>query len=129
MFIFILTFLEYYKNTSFLQAMLKTDRSNVDGFFLAGRDITWFPVGASLFSSNIGSGSFVGLAGTGAAAATLVTVSVAVSTAGSDDSPSGDSLADSSSESDELGDGASLLGAGGASSSGLPILLNGRSRL
>uniref|UniRef100_H2YM03 Uncharacterized protein n=1 Tax=Ciona savignyi TaxID=51511 RepID=H2YM03_CIOSA len=28
--------------------------------------ITWFPVGASLFSSNIGSGHFVGLAGSGA---------------------------------------------------------------
>uniref|UniRef100_H2YKJ8 Uncharacterized protein n=1 Tax=Ciona savignyi TaxID=51511 RepID=H2YKJ8_CIOSA len=29
--------------------------------------ITWFPIGASIFSSNIGSGSFVGLAGSGAA--------------------------------------------------------------
>uniref|UniRef100_F6YSD1 Uncharacterized protein n=1 Tax=Ciona intestinalis TaxID=7719 RepID=F6YSD1_CIOIN len=48
-------------------AMCRTNRSNVSGFFLAGRDITWFPVGASLFSSNIGSGHFVGLAGTGAA--------------------------------------------------------------
>ena len=47
--------------------MCRTDRSNVNGFFLAGRNITWFPVGASLFSSNIGSGHFVGLAGTGAA--------------------------------------------------------------
>nr|XP_018671853.1 sodium/glucose cotransporter 1 isoform X2 [Ciona intestinalis] len=47
--------------------MCRTNRSNVSGFFLAGRDITWFPVGASLFSSNIGSGHFVGLAGTGAA--------------------------------------------------------------
>nr|XP_039266409.1 sodium/glucose cotransporter 4-like [Styela clava] len=46
-------------------AMCSTNRGNVDGFFLAGRHITWFPVGASLFSSNIGSGSFVGLAGTG----------------------------------------------------------------
>ena len=52
--------------------MFKTDRSNLNGFFLAGRDITWFPVGASLFSSNIGSGSFVGLAGTGAAAGIAV---------------------------------------------------------
>uniref|UniRef100_H2YM02 Uncharacterized protein n=1 Tax=Ciona savignyi TaxID=51511 RepID=H2YM02_CIOSA len=47
-------------------AMCRTNRSNVQGFFLAGRDITWFPVGASLFSSNIGSGHFVGLAGSGA---------------------------------------------------------------
>ena len=48
--------------------MCKTNRSNISGFFLAGRDITWFPVGASLYSSNIGSGHFVGLAGSGAAA-------------------------------------------------------------
>jgi len=51
----------------FFQAMCQTNRSNVSGFFLAGRDITWLPVGASLFSSNIGSGHFVGLAGSGAA--------------------------------------------------------------
>jgi len=50
-----------------LWAMYRTDRSNVSGFFLAGRNITWFPVGASLFSSNIGSSSFVGLSGTGVA--------------------------------------------------------------
>merc|ERR1712168_169313 len=49
-------------------AMCRSNRSDVKGFFLAGRDITWFPVGASLFSSNIGSGHFVGLAGSGAAA-------------------------------------------------------------
>ncbi|XP_076800520.1 sodium/glucose cotransporter 1-like [Clavelina lepadiformis] len=49
-------------------AMCRTNRGNINGFFLAGRDITWFPVGASLYSSNIGSGHFVGLAGTGAAA-------------------------------------------------------------
>ncbi|XP_066222047.1 solute carrier family 5 member 4-like isoform X1 [Saccopteryx leptura] len=49
-----------------LWAMLKTNRSTVGGFFLAGRDIAWWPMGASLFASNIGSGHFVGLAGTGA---------------------------------------------------------------
>ena len=47
--------------------MFSADRGNVAGFFLAGRSMTWFPVGASLYSSNIGSGHFVGLAGTGAA--------------------------------------------------------------
>jgi len=52
--------------------MCSTDRSNVNGFFLAGRGMIWVPVGASLFSSNIGSGSFVGLAGTGAAAGIAV---------------------------------------------------------
>ncbi|XP_012619493.2 putative glucose sensor protein SLC5A4 isoform X1 [Microcebus murinus] len=49
-----------------LWAMLKTNRGSVGGFFLAGRDVAWWPMGASLFASNIGSGHFVGLAGTGA---------------------------------------------------------------
>ncbi|XP_004690998.1 PREDICTED: low affinity sodium-glucose cotransporter [Condylura cristata] len=50
-----------------LWAMMKTNRGTVGGFFLAGRDMVWWPMGASLFASNIGSGHFVGLAGTGAA--------------------------------------------------------------
>ncbi|XP_037672880.1 solute carrier family 5 member 4-like [Choloepus didactylus] len=50
-----------------LWAMLRTNRGTVGGFFLAGRDMSWWPMGASLFASNIGSGHFVGLAGTGAA--------------------------------------------------------------
>ena len=41
-------------------------RSSVD-YFLAGRDVGWLAVGASLFASNIGSEHLVGLAGTGAA--------------------------------------------------------------
>lgn len=52
--------------------MYRTDRSNVSGYFLAGRNMNWLPVGASLFSSNIGSGHFVGLAGTGAASGIAV---------------------------------------------------------
>ncbi|XP_005751772.1 sodium/glucose cotransporter 2 isoform X1 [Pundamilia nyererei] len=47
--------------------MFRTNRGTVGGYFLAGRTMTWWPVGASLFASNIGSGHFVGLAGTGAA--------------------------------------------------------------
>nr|XP_006811722.1 PREDICTED: sodium/myo-inositol cotransporter-like [Saccoglossus kowalevskii] len=43
------------------------DRSNVAGYFLAGKNMIWFMVGGSLFSSNIGSEHFVGLAGSGAA--------------------------------------------------------------
>nr|XP_035126610.2 solute carrier family 5 member 4 isoform X2 [Callithrix jacchus] len=50
-----------------LRAMLRTNRGTIGGFFLAGRDVAWWPMGASLFASNIGSGHFVGLAGTGAA--------------------------------------------------------------
>jgi solute:Na+ symporter, SSS family len=36
-------------------------------YFLAGRDVGWFAVGASIFASNIGSEHVVGLAGGGAA--------------------------------------------------------------
>ncbi len=43
-----------------------------DGFFLAGRNIGWFIVGASLFASNIGAEHLVGLAGTGAASGVAV---------------------------------------------------------
>ncbi|KAK3595789.1 hypothetical protein CHS0354_025425 [Potamilus streckersoni] len=43
------------------------NRGSVGGYFLAGRTMHWIPVGASLFASNIGSGHFVGLAGSGAA--------------------------------------------------------------
>jgi SSS family solute:Na+ symporter len=35
-------------------------------YFLAGRDVGWFALGASLFASNIGSEHIVGLAGSGA---------------------------------------------------------------
>ncbi|XP_031168325.1 sodium/myo-inositol cotransporter 2 isoform X1 [Sander lucioperca] len=51
-----------------LWSMWRTKRSTVDGYFLAGKNMTWWPVGASLFASNIGSGHFIGLAGSGAAA-------------------------------------------------------------
>ncbi|XP_071759597.1 sodium/glucose cotransporter 4 isoform X2 [Centroberyx gerrardi] len=45
----------------------ETNRSTVGGYFLAGRSMSWWPIGASLMSSNVGSGLFIGLAGTGAA--------------------------------------------------------------
>jgi len=41
-------------------------QSTVEDYFLAGRNIGWFAVGASLFASNIGSEHIVGLAGQGA---------------------------------------------------------------
>ncbi|XP_054849186.1 sodium/glucose cotransporter 2 [Eublepharis macularius] len=50
-----------------LWSMYRTNRGTVGGYFLAGRNMVWWPIGASLFASNIGSGHFVGLAGTGAA--------------------------------------------------------------
>uniref|UniRef100_A0A4W3KHZ0 Solute carrier family 5 member 9 n=1 Tax=Callorhinchus milii TaxID=7868 RepID=A0A4W3KHZ0_CALMI len=45
----------------------RANRGTVGGYFLAGRVMTWWPIGASLMSSNVGSGLFIGLAGTGAA--------------------------------------------------------------
>jgi len=42
------------------------NRGTVSGYFLAGRSMHFIPVGASLFASNIGSGHFIGLAGSGA---------------------------------------------------------------
>ncbi|XP_059140927.1 sodium/glucose cotransporter 4-like [Physella acuta] len=46
----------------------RQNRGSAGGYFLAGRNMHWIPVGASLFASNIGSLHFVGLAGSGAAA-------------------------------------------------------------
>jgi SSS family solute:Na+ symporter len=39
---------------------------NTEDYFLAGRNVGWFMIGASIFASNIGSEHVVGLAGTGA---------------------------------------------------------------
>ncbi|XP_043965203.1 sodium/myo-inositol cotransporter-like [Gambusia affinis] len=47
-------------------AMRKSNRGTVSGYFLAGRSMNWFTVGASLFVSNIGTEHFIGLAGSGA---------------------------------------------------------------
>ncbi|KAM9725600.1 sodium/myo-inositol cotransporter 2 isoform 3-T3 [Dama dama] len=56
-----------------LWSTVKTKRDTVKGYFLAGGNMLWWPVGASLFASNVGSGHFVGLAGSGAAAGLSVT--------------------------------------------------------
>ncbi|XP_021933380.1 sodium/glucose cotransporter 5-like isoform X3 [Zootermopsis nevadensis] len=50
----------------------RANRNTLSGYFLAGRYMHWFPVGASLFASNIGSEHFIGLAGSGAAAGIAV---------------------------------------------------------
>jgi SSS family solute:Na+ symporter len=49
----------------------RKERTSAD-YFLAGRHIAWWAIGASLFSSNIGSEHFIGLAGTGAASGMAV---------------------------------------------------------
>jgi len=50
-----------------LKSIFRKNRETTQGYFLAGRSMTWIPIGASLFASNIGSEHFVGLAGSGAA--------------------------------------------------------------
>ncbi|CAD5115201.1 DgyrCDS4196 [Dimorphilus gyrociliatus] len=51
-----------------LVSMIGVDTSSEEGYFLAGRFMTWLPVGASLFATNIGSEHYVGLSGSGAEA-------------------------------------------------------------
>ena len=46
--------------------VIKKKQSNTEDYFLAGRNVGWFVVGASIFASNIGSEHVVGLAGAGA---------------------------------------------------------------
>ncbi|PYQ03541.1 MAG: sodium transporter, partial [Acidobacteria bacterium] len=50
---------------------IRRGRSTAD-YFLASRDATWWAIGASLFSANIGSEHFIGLAGSGAASGLAV---------------------------------------------------------
>ena len=45
----------------------KAENYGSDDYFLGGRNLGWFVIGASLFASNIGSEHLVGLAGSGAA--------------------------------------------------------------
>ena len=46
--------------------VVATNKDTKDEYFLAGRNLGWLIVGASIFSSNIGSEHLVGLAGAGA---------------------------------------------------------------
>lgn len=46
--------------------VVKKKKDNTEDYFLAGKNIGWFVVGASIFASNIGSEHVVGLAGAGA---------------------------------------------------------------
>ncbi len=47
--------------------VIRQKSKNTEDYFLAGRNVGWFVIGASIFASNIGSEHVVGLAGTGAA--------------------------------------------------------------
>jgi SSS family solute:Na+ symporter len=46
--------------------VIRRSKNTADDYFLAGRHLGWFVVGASIFASNIGSEHLVGLAGAGA---------------------------------------------------------------
>uniref|UniRef100_A0A8C6Y8F4 Solute carrier family 5 member 10 n=1 Tax=Naja naja TaxID=35670 RepID=A0A8C6Y8F4_NAJNA len=50
----------------------QASRNTVSGYFLAGRNIAWWPIGASLFASSEGAGLFIGLASSGAAGGVAV---------------------------------------------------------
>jgi SSS family solute:Na+ symporter len=45
--------------------VIRKGKDTADDYFLAGRNLGWFVVGASIFASNIGSEHLVGLAGSG----------------------------------------------------------------
>jgi SSS family solute:Na+ symporter len=65
---FIIVFL-----VAFWSSFTKNTKSkDSSDYFLAGRNVGWFIIGASLFASNIGSEHLVGLAGTGAASGVAV---------------------------------------------------------
>ncbi|WAR02056.1 SC5A2-like protein, partial [Mya arenaria] len=55
-------------------SLCRKQRGTVRSYFLAGGSMSWIPVGASLFSSNIGSEHFIGLAGTGAASGFAIVI-------------------------------------------------------
>ena len=45
--------------------VIRRKKNDTEDYFLAGRNVGWFVVGASLFASNIGSEHLVGLAESG----------------------------------------------------------------
>src|SRR5271168_3827697 len=46
--------------------VISKSKNNAADYFLAGRNLSWWVIGASIFASNIGSEHIVGLAGSGA---------------------------------------------------------------
>src|SRR4029434_11267863 len=47
--------------------VVRKGKDTAADYFLAGRNLSWWIIGASIFASNIGSEHIVGLAGSGAA--------------------------------------------------------------
>uniref|UniRef100_A0A4W2E8M6 Solute carrier family 5 member 1 n=1 Tax=Bos indicus x Bos taurus TaxID=30522 RepID=A0A4W2E8M6_BOBOX len=52
--------------------IMSCSRGTEEDFFLAGRSLVWWQIGAFLFASNIGTGHFMGLAGKGASSGIAV---------------------------------------------------------
>ncbi|XP_033742205.1 sodium/glucose cotransporter 4-like [Pecten maximus] len=52
----------------------RPNRGSSQGYFLAGKNMNWIPVGASLYASNIGAPIFVGLSGSAAASGIAVSI-------------------------------------------------------
>ncbi|XP_041357408.1 sodium/glucose cotransporter 4-like [Gigantopelta aegis] len=50
-----------------LWSTFRPNRNSATGYFLAGKNMHWIPVGASIFASNVGAPMFIGLAGQAAA--------------------------------------------------------------
>jgi len=50
----------------------RKNQNNTDSYFLAGHEVGWIAIGASLFASNISAEHFIGLAGSGASSGLAV---------------------------------------------------------
>ncbi|ESP02204.1 hypothetical protein LOTGIDRAFT_230588 [Lottia gigantea] len=57
-----------------LWSTFRPNRNSAAGYFLAGKDMHWIPVGASIFASNVGAPMFIGLAGQAAASGFSVAI-------------------------------------------------------
>ncbi|KAK6172752.1 hypothetical protein SNE40_016348 [Patella caerulea] len=57
-----------------LWSSCRPHRDSAAGYFLAGKDMHWIPVGCSIFASNVGAPMFIGLAGAAAASGFAVTI-------------------------------------------------------
>ncbi|KAK7094375.1 sodium/mannose cotransporter SLC5A10-like [Littorina saxatilis] len=51
-----------------------TNTGSVKGYFMAGRNMWWAPIGASIFATNFGSHFFIGMAGQAAASGVAVVI-------------------------------------------------------
>jgi len=71
-FVIVLYFILVFATAWLVTAKERKSWETSSGYFLAGRNVGWFVIGASLFASNIGAEHLVGLAGTGAASGVAV---------------------------------------------------------